>query len=91
MVESLLGLRLDIDKLHIAPCLPPDWQAFTVHYRHRETVYHIRVNCLAGSDGTTVVVDGIEQRDPVVPLADDRREHTVEVRLSPVGLPRRID
>jgi cyclic beta-1,2-glucan synthetase len=46
MVESLLGLRLEVDKLHITPCLPADWQAFTVHYRHRETVYHIRGHAL---------------------------------------------
>jgi hypothetical protein len=50
-------------------------------------VYHIRATCLAGSSVTTVVVDGIEQRVPVIPLADDRREHTVEVRVAP----RRID
>ena len=82
MVESLLGLRLEVDKLHIAPCLPPDWQAFTVHYRHRETVYHIRATRSASDRGTTVTLDGVEQRDPVIPLADDHREHTVEVRMA---------
>jgi cellobiose phosphorylase len=81
MVESLLGLRLDVDKLHITPCLPPDWQAFTVHYRHRETVYHIQAKRSASDGKMTVVVDGIEQQDPVIPLSDDRREHTVEVRI----------
>ena len=82
MVESLLGLRLEVDKLHIAPCLPPDWQAFTVHYRHRETVYHIRATRSASDRGMTVTLDGIEQSDPVIPLADDRREHAVEVRMA---------
>ena len=82
IVESLLGLKLDVDKLHLAPCLPPDWQAFTVHYRHRETVYHIRASRAAPRDGgMTVAVDGVEQHDPVIPLADDRREHDVEVRI----------
>ena len=28
-----------------------------------------------------VTVDGVEQQNPVIPLADDRREHKVEVRL----------
>ncbi|MBN1514759.1 MAG: cyclic beta 1-2 glucan synthetase, partial [Phycisphaerae bacterium] len=35
IVESLLGLRLEVDKLHVAPCLPVDWEAFKVHYRYR--------------------------------------------------------
>jgi cellobiose phosphorylase len=82
IVESLLGLRLEVDKLHIAPCLPAAWQAFTVHYRHRETVYHIKASRAATVDaGTTVTVDGVEQPAPVIPLADDRREHAVEVRI----------
>ncbi len=43
IVESLLGLRLEVDKLRFAPCLPPDWKGFKLHYRYRETVYHIAV------------------------------------------------
>ena len=87
MVESLLGLRLEVDKLHITPCLPADWQAFTVHYRHRETVYHIRATCSASNIGMTVILDGIQQRDPVIPLADDRIEHTVDVRIATASSP----
>ena len=82
MLESLLGLRLEVDKLHLAPCLPPDWRAFTIHYRYRETVYHIRATCLTSGFGMTVVVDGIEQPGPVIALVDDRREHSVEVRIA---------
>jgi cellobiose phosphorylase len=82
MVESLLGLRLEVDKLHLAPCLPADWQAFTVHYRHRETVYHIHATRSADDGGMAVVLDGIEQHDPVIPLTDDRQEHTVVVRIA---------
>ncbi len=83
MLESLLGLRLDIDKLHLAPCLPSDWQAFTVHYRHRETVYHIQVGRSAAGGAMRVTLDGIAQRDPVIPLTDDRAEHAVEVLIPP--------
>ena len=43
IVESLLGLTLETDKLSFAPCLPAEWDGFTVHYRFRETVYHIKV------------------------------------------------
>ena len=43
IVESLLGLRLEVDKLCFAPCLPVEWNEFKIHYRYRETVYHITV------------------------------------------------
>ncbi len=82
ILESLLGLRLEASRLHFAPCLPADWAEFKVHYRHRETVYHITVSrTSAAGDGMSVTVDGLEQDDQTVPLVDDRLEHSVEVRI----------
>jgi len=83
IVESLLGLRLEVDTLHFAPCLPVDWPGFKLRYRYRETTYAISITQTAGATGAMqVTVDGVDQPDPVIPLVDDRREHTVEVRLS---------
>jgi cellobiose phosphorylase len=83
IVESLLGLRLEVDTLRVAPCLPADWKGFTVRYRYRETVYHIAVLQTPGGNGeTSVTVDGVEQHDQAIPLVDDRQEHSVEVSIS---------
>ena len=82
VVESLLGLKLEVDKLRFEPCLPADWKGFKVHYRYRETVYHIEV--LQTEDENTdvrVTVDGAEGRDKTIPLKDDHLEHRVEVRI----------
>ncbi|MFZ2444787.1 MAG: glucoamylase family protein [Syntrophobacteraceae bacterium] len=82
IVESLLGLRLEVDKLYFTPCLPADWEGFKMHYRYRETVYHIAViQMQTGSDEMSVTVDGVDQHDKAVPLVDDHREHSVEVRI----------
>ncbi len=83
IVESLLGLRLEGDKLRFAPCLPEDWKGFKVHYRYRATVYHIDVlQDRAGIGGAGVSADGVEQPDRAIALVDDRREHSVQVRLA---------
>jgi cellobiose phosphorylase len=82
IVESLLGLRLEVDKLRFAPCLPADWETFKLHYRYRETVYHIDVlQTRHDNGGMSVTVDGVEQHDKAIPLVDDRQEHSVEVRI----------
>ena len=82
IVESLLGLKLEVDKLRFAPCLRADWKTFKLHYRYRETLYHIVVlQTDAADDKTRVTVDGIELRDEAIPLVDDRLEHAVEVRI----------
>jgi len=83
-VESLLGLRLEVDKLHIAPCFPADWTGFKVHYRFRETVYHITVLQSPNGDGEmSVKVDDVSSADKTVPLTNDLQEHFVEVTFVP--------
>ena len=80
IVESLLGLTLTGDRLRIEPCLPADWNAFTVHYRHHETVHHITVHDAPPPAGAKrVKMDGRELDGVDVPLASDRREHWVEM------------
>jgi len=72
-VESLLGLRLEGDKLRLAPCLPADWPGFKLRYCYRDTLYRIAV--VRDESGS------VEQSDHVIPLVDDRREHLVELRI----------
>ncbi|WP_232324299.1 MULTISPECIES: glycosyl hydrolase family 65 protein [unclassified Variovorax] len=84
ILESLLGLRLDADKLHVSPCLPADWNSFQVHYRYRQTIYHITVLQTSAANGEPrLTVDGVLLPGQAIPLVDDRREHLVEVRIPP--------
>ncbi|HEX7324708.1 MAG TPA: glucoamylase family protein, partial [Rhodanobacteraceae bacterium] len=41
LVESLLGLRHEGDRLHIEPRVPDDWERWTADWRHGRTRYHI--------------------------------------------------
>ena len=82
IIESLLGLHLDVDKLRFNPRPPRAWPSFKMHYRYRETTYHITVKC--NGQGTTIqslLVDGIEQAEHFVRLVDDRSNHQVEIGL----------
>ncbi|MHB8736794.1 MAG: GH36-type glycosyl hydrolase domain-containing protein, partial [Terriglobales bacterium] len=80
ITESLLGLRLEVDKLRFAPCLSLGWASFKIHYRYRETNYHITLrNDGSGSVVKRIVVDGAEQPEMSIPLTDDRKDHNVEV------------
>ena len=84
IVESLLGLSLEVDKLRVAPCLPADWTTYSIEYRYRETMYRITV--LQEERSTThVTVDGIPQPAASIPLIDDRKDHNVEIRVARIG------
>jgi cellobiose phosphorylase len=86
IVESLLGVTLEGNALRFAPCLPADWTAFTMRYRHRETPYDIAVRQTLAAVGeafraTTVTVDGVVQSDDRVHLIDDHAAHQVVVEV----------
>ena len=82
ITESLLGLQLEVDQLSFKPCLPAEWKTFTLHYRYRETFFHITVRQPAPSQNVKrITVDGVIQNDCRIRLCDDRQSHQVEVDL----------
>jgi cellobiose phosphorylase len=87
VVESLLGLKLRIDKdgatLTISPCLPQDWTAYAVDYRFRSTPYRIEIEVARGAqDVPSVDLDGQWQSGQTIPLVDDQQTHNVRLRIA---------
>jgi cellobiose phosphorylase len=81
IVESLLGLKLETDKLYIDPCLPSDWVSFKINYRYRETIYRITVTQLHEDyPMLSIILDGNECHDKFIRLIDDHQEHLAEVK-----------
>ncbi|MFA6567575.1 MAG: glucoamylase family protein [Victivallales bacterium] len=82
-VESLLGVKLKVDRLSFEPVIPSDWKECTIHYRYRETVYHIKIR-ICGPETwiiNRVLLDNNEQPDLQVHMIDDRQDHNVEVEV----------
>ena len=85
IIESLLGLRLEADMLHIEPCLPADWTSLKIDYRYRETTYRITLiqTLVQAQEGPPqVTVDGVPGEGTAIRLMNDRQDHAVEVRMS---------
>ncbi|MDA8633089.1 protein ndvB, partial [Verrucomicrobiales bacterium] len=83
IVETLFGLELENDRLHLSPRLPDAWDSFKLHYRFRETTYHLLIFRIASdsTEGEMMTLDGNEIEGTTVPLTNDLQEHTVELRL----------
>lgn len=83
IIESLLGLELKVDRLRFKPCLPVDWEGFRMHYRFRQTMYHINViQTLSDRSSLSMKLDGRILTEGFIPLIDDRNEHWAEVNIS---------
>jgi cellobiose phosphorylase len=83
LLETLLGVNLEGNQLRLTPSLPKTWSTFTLHYRYRQTPYHIRITRLPGapSGDRRLSLDGRPLPADTLPLLDDRREHSVEMQI----------
>ena len=82
ILESLVGVQREANKLTFKPCLPPEWTSVGLHYRFNETLYRITVYQTSEERSAGIRVDGVASDEQYLVLADDRHEHVVEVYAS---------
>ncbi|HET9652906.1 MAG TPA: cyclic beta 1-2 glucan synthetase, partial [Usitatibacter sp.] len=83
IVESLLGVTREGDRLRIAPCLASHHAGFTLAYRHGGTMYRIEVTRARQGEASRLALDGVEQAERAIRLVDDGAHHAVHLRLAP--------
>lgn len=87
LVETLLGLDLAGTHLKLNPRPPKRWSSYKIHYRYRQTVYHITISRMDenSAEGNQLLLDGAKLDTNAIPLVNDQREHLVEMKFaSPV-------
>jgi cellobiose phosphorylase len=79
--QFIFGIRPHYDGLIINPCIPKEWDGFTVHRKFRDAEYEITVkNPEHVSKGViSVRVDNNQHPDNVIPVFEDRSKHIVTV------------
>ena len=70
-------------RLELDPCVPPGWSGYEITYRHGSATYHVVVDNSGGSGRgvRSVSVDGRVAPEGVVELADDGRQHKIQIAL----------
>jgi cyclic beta-1,2-glucan synthetase len=83
LIETLLGVNLEGDQLRLIPRMPKNWTTYKIHYRFRQTMYHITITRLDADseDETQLWLDGKEVAMETVPLTDDQQVHFVEMKV----------
>ena len=86
IMESLLGLKREGNCLRVLPCIPGEWDHYSINYRFGTAIYRIKVMQIPASDSNGVLdhvaLDGIIQQDQCINLVDDGKEHWVEVSVN---------
>ena len=81
VIESVFGMQLSGETVIFTPCLPSEWKECSMQYRFRETMYHIVLHQTAPGTVTGVFLDDGDVPGRAVRLVDDRKEHTILVRI----------
>jgi cellobiose phosphorylase len=92
LIETLLGVQIQGERLRLTPRSPRAWTSFKVHYRFRQTTYHITISRIAAGDteASPLMLDGQELPGDTIPLCDDRQEHTVVMRVCETCTPKEV-
>jgi cyclic beta-1,2-glucan synthetase len=88
IIESLLGLRVESDRLRILPVARAGWSSYQISYRFRDTMYRITVAQPAeGEAPGRLTLDGLAQ-DGEIRMVNDRIEHEVVLLVpAPAEIP----
>ena len=81
VTESLLGLVRVGDRLKLRANLPSGWDSSVVYYRYKTTHYTIEFvrRKATGKSSLSLSLDGLPQPGDTIQLADDGKDHKVEV------------
>lgn len=81
--QYILGVRPDFDGLIIDPCIPCNWQKFSVTRKFRNTTYQITVSNPKGINKgvKSLYLDGQLISGNKIPVLNDGKIHKVEVEM----------
>jgi cyclic beta-1,2-glucan synthetase len=82
-LEYVLGLKLQGDQLTIQPCVPLDWESFSIDYRFGKATYSLEVICSQDYESPIKwVVEGEDAGNQLyLQLVDDCQVHQVVVHI----------
>jgi cellobiose phosphorylase len=82
--QYILGIKPEYNGLAIDPCIPAEWDGFTINRTFRGASYEIKIeNPKHISKGVgKIIVDGKEiNREGIIPVFNDNKIHKVIVIL----------
>lgn len=83
-VEGILGLRPDLDGIHLSPAVPKDWKHFEMDKDFRGKHLHITVENPNGRESgfEKLIVNGEDYADPYIPADRLLDENEITLILS---------
>lgn len=79
-IEYILGLKISKAVLSIKPCIPMDWNEYSIKYKYKSSDYDIFVkkqNKQSKNEVSELLLDGKKQEQKQIRLIDDGKRHEI--------------
>lgn len=83
-IEYILGLRIVDGNLSISPCIPKEWDEYSIRYEYKSSVYNIKVRNVSKSEPNSVNVFRVNGElidEKKIKLIDNGRIYEVDIEL----------
>ena len=83
VLEYILGMHLEGDKISFDPCIPKDWEEFEINYQWKSSTYQIKVkNPMHLSKAKIAMeLDGEIINEDKIILHDDGKSHLIFIKM----------
>lgn len=80
-LHYLLGLTIEQGYLSVNPCIPSDWKEYKIHYRYKNSMYHIHVkNRNQKNTGVEkMIYNGVEIEEKKIKIMNDGKINEIEI------------
>ena len=78
-LESILGFRIEDNKIKLNPCIPSYWENYEIHYKYKCSNYFIKVHNphRVSSGFLDLNLDGLPLKDSELELLNDGEDHYI--------------
>lgn len=82
-IESILGLRIEGNKLYIDPNISPMWKEYSIRYRYYSSIYNIKIKNLDEKTNgiRRIKINGKEQNEGVIQLDGNGGNYEIEAEM----------
>ena len=81
-IQNILGLKIYHNTMSIEPCIPKNWDGFSMRFKFGESIYNIKVNNISktSNEVNRVFMNGVEIENKIV-LDSSGKIFNVEVEM----------
>ena len=80
-IENILGFKIINNKIFINPCIPKEWNEYSIQYKFKESIYNIKVKNNKENQGQIILQNGSKIETAGIVLENNKKINNIEIIL----------